>query len=192
MTATADPTSIEVTVDSEHGPGRTLVDLGGVSGSTSRVGPGDAIRVNSRTIALELRGVTIEGEVPRPGSYDVLRGETLSSLVNRAGGLTQEAYPAGAVFTRESARRRESEQFQRAAQDIERALTTEMFRPDAQSRPEGVALARQLAAELRGTQAVGRITIEADPAVLKSQPRRDILLEPGDRLVIPKLSLIHI
>ena len=189
LTATADPASIEVTTDSRAGPGRILVDLNGGPGAATPVGPGDAVRINPRFVAVEARGVTIEGEVLRPGSYDVLHGETLSSLLARTGGLTPEAYPAGAVFIRESARRRETEQFQRAAQDIERALATELFRPDAAARPEGVALARQLAAELRIAEGIGRITVEADPAALKARPQLDILLEPGDRLIIPKRSL---
>ncbi len=189
LTAGADAASIELTTDTPHGPGRTLVDLNGLSGARALVGPGDAVRVNGRFLALEVRGVTIEGEVMRPGSYDVLRGETLSSLLARAGGLTRDAYPAGAVFTRESARRREAEQFQRQAQDIQRALTTELFRPNNTTRPEGVAMARQLANELRGQTGIGRITVEADPAALRARPQFDILLEPGDRLVVPKRSL---
>ena len=189
IATTADTASVEVTTDTARGPGRTLVDLNGHSGATALVGPGDAVRVAGRFLALEPRGVVIEGEVVRPGSYDVLHGETLSSLIARAGGLTREAYPAGAVFTRESARRREGEQFQRQAQDIERALTSELFRPNNTTRPEGVAMARQLANELRGQAGIGRITVEADPAALRARPGLDILLEPGDRLVVPKRSL---
>lgn len=188
-TATADTASVEVTADTPRGPGRTLVDLNGYTGAAALVGPGDAVRVNGRFLALETRGVAVEGEVVRPGSYDVLHGETLSSLLARAGGLTRDAYPAGAVFTRESARRRESEQFQLHAQDIERALVSELFRSDNTTRAEGVAMARQLANTLRGQSGVGRVVVEADPAALKARPELDILLEPGDRLVVPKRSL---
>ncbi|MEI8395846.1 MAG: SLBB domain-containing protein [Rhodospirillaceae bacterium] len=188
LSATADPAGVEVTVDTPGGAGRSLVDLGGISGAESQVGPGDAIRVNARFIAVEARGVQIEGEVRRPGSYDILHGETLSSLIARAGGLTAEAYPAGAVFTRESVRRLEAEQFQRQARDIEQSLAVELFRTDAASRADGIALARQLAAELRTVRPVGRITVQADPGILKARPRLDMLLEPGDRLIIPKRS----
>ena len=189
LTATADAAGVEITADTPRGPGRKLVDLDGMTGAAALVGPGDAVRVNARFQALEARGVAIEGEVMRPGGYDVLRGETLSSLLARAGGLTRDAYPAGAVFTRESARRRESEQFQLHAQDIERALVSELFRTDNNTRAEGVAMARQLANTLRGQSGVGRMVVEADPAALKARPELDILLEPGDRLVIPKRSL---
>lgn len=47
------------------------------------------------------RSVTIRGEVLFPGEY-VLRNkaERLSDVIQRAGGLTDNAYPAGAYFTR--------------------------------------------------------------------------------------------
>ena len=52
-----------------------------------------------------------------------------------------------------------------------------------------ITLARDLAAELRQVEAVGRITVEADPGVLVTEPELDILLEPGDRIFIPKRPL---
>ena len=54
--------------------------------------------------------VTLKGEVRFPGSYAIRRGETLKSVVDRAGGLTPYAFPQGSVFTRESLRKREQEQ----------------------------------------------------------------------------------
>ncbi len=47
--------------------------------------------------------VTLRGEVRFPGSYSIRRGETLKSVIERAGGLTSYAFPQGSVFTRESA-----------------------------------------------------------------------------------------
>jgi protein involved in polysaccharide export with SLBB domain len=47
------------------------------------------------------RIVTIEGEVNFPGTYALkTRDERLSDLIQRAGGLTSEAYPEGTVFER--------------------------------------------------------------------------------------------
>ena len=50
-------------------------------------------------------------------------------------------------------------------------------------------MARDLAAELRQVEAVGRITVEADPGILDTQPELDMLLESGDRLYIPQRPL---
>ncbi len=47
------------------------------------------------------RRVTIRGEVNFPGTYALLtKGDRVSDLINRAGGLLPTAYPEGAVFTR--------------------------------------------------------------------------------------------
>ena len=47
------------------------------------------------------RIVTISGEVKSPGQYALrTRDERISDLVQRAGGLTTEAYPEGTIFTR--------------------------------------------------------------------------------------------
>src|SRR5262249_52929402 len=48
--------------------------------------------------------VIVEGEVMRPGFYKLELNETLRELLQRAGGLTPNAYVYGAQFTRESAR----------------------------------------------------------------------------------------
>jgi protein involved in polysaccharide export with SLBB domain len=47
------------------------------------------------------RTVTIKGEVRFPGEYTLRnKNERITDLVNRAGGLTPEAYAGGVVFTR--------------------------------------------------------------------------------------------
>lgn len=45
--------------------------------------------------------VTLKGEFVFPGVYPIYKGETLDSLIKRAGGFTEKAYPAAAKFTRE-------------------------------------------------------------------------------------------
>lgn len=181
----ADPAAVELTA---AGGGRSILDLGRPADSRRTVGPGDAIRVNPTPPVLEAKAVTIEGAVRRPGSYDIARGETLSSLIQRAGGLTEEAYPAGAIFTRESERRREKERFLQQARELERTLTLEVEKGEP-VKAENVALARQLAAQLRGTEPLGRVVVEADPAMLRRRPELDMLLEPEDRIAIPKRPL---
>src|SRR3546814_15261231 len=51
----------------------------------------------------------------RPGLYTVRKGETLSSLIDRAGGLTRLAYPYGAVMTRRSIQKAEEEGYRLTA-----------------------------------------------------------------------------
>ncbi|ACI98093.1 SLBB domain-containing protein [Rhodospirillum centenum] len=175
--------------DGEGGDARPhRIDLSGPAGLTARAGPGDGIRVPARFHPREPRWVEIAGEVRQPGRYDLAPGERLSSLIARAGGLTPDAYPDGAVFTRDSARRAEEEGFRRVAAEMDRGLALALLRESPPS-PAQVELTRQLADSLRAVRAVGRITVEADPAALASDPTADILLEPGDRILFPKRPL---
>src|SRR6185437_11373031 len=47
--------------------------------------------------------VSVAGQVRFPGTFDITRAERLSSLLDRAGGLTDEAEPYGAIFARRRA-----------------------------------------------------------------------------------------
>ena len=43
-----------------------------------------------------------------------------------------------------------------------------------------------LSEELKKVEPSGRVVVEADPAVLQVHPELDVVLEPGDEIVIPK------
>jgi len=54
--------------------------------------------------------IELTGEVRFPGRYPITRGETLSSVLRRAGGFTDLAFEEGAVYIREELKKREKEQ----------------------------------------------------------------------------------
>ena len=69
---------------------------------TTLVRAGDDLRFNAAQPQYEAGGVLLTGEFSRPGLYSIRKGETLSQLIARAGGLSPLAYPYGAIFTRRS------------------------------------------------------------------------------------------
>ena len=152
------------------------------------IGPGDTVRVNQKFNRVSDSSVLIIGEVKNPGRYDLSPGDTMASLMQRAGGLTEQGYPEGSIFSRESERKSEESRFRAAARDLERNLAVSM---DKETPPDAtqVAMARDLAAELKNVEAVGRITVETDPGILNVEPELNILLESGDRIYIPKRPL---
>jgi protein involved in polysaccharide export with SLBB domain len=194
LTAQADANAIEITSpEDQSDPGtlanaRRVVSLWAANGMTTEIGSGEAVRVNPVFNNREAYAVLVQGEIKRPGSFEVIRGERLSSLLARAGGLTQEAYPAGAIFMRESTRRQQAEAFTNAARNLDRELAMILMKPDPPPAAQ-IAQARELSNELRQAQPVGRITVEADPALLAIHPELDVVLEAGDRIFIPKRSL---
>src|SRR5690606_3643209 len=64
------------------------------------IGPASGVRFQSRFSNQESGAVLVSGEVRFPGVYTIERGERLSDIIARAGGMTEQAYPYGAVFTR--------------------------------------------------------------------------------------------
>lgn len=164
---------------------RIMLDLSVQDPAAVMLQAGDSVRFNPLISDLEGGLVTVSGEVSRPGQFRITKGERLSSLLRRAGGLTETAYPFGAVFTRESVRRREEENFRLLARQIDSQLSVALTSATEDLSAEEAALLRSLSEELYRTEAVGRVVVEADPTVLQVRPELDIILEPGDQIYIP-------
>ena len=189
VTRDADLTRVEVTrhtTDPVAGVSSSVRGFADMSTSNVAVlvGPGDTVRFNQVFTDRERGPVVLAGEVLRPGRYEIRRGETLSQLLARAGGLTAQAYPYGAVFTRESIKAAEREGFIRAARELESAAIAAATRQDVGA--DAVAAMRQITAQIAAVEPVGRMVIEADPTVLQVRPDLDVVLQPGDRMFIPK------
>jgi len=151
------------------------------------VRPGDEIRFNQAFTDIGAGSVTVQGQVRFGGTFPIIRGERLSSLLTRAGGLTSVAYPYGTVFLRRSAAQIEREAYTRAANEVQNQLVVAMTRVgNDKIEPATFASMQTFVTELRNQQAVGRISIIADPSVLASNPAQDPLLEPGDVVYIPQ------
>ena len=163
---------------------RALANLSGQQGAAITVGPGDVVRFNPVFTDRDAGPVLLTGEFVRPGYYDIKRGERLSEIVARAGGLTAQAYPYGGVFTRERVKKSEQEGLDRAARDLNSTMVSAAVRGDLQ--PGALEAMRQLMVQLASTSAIGRVVIEADPTVLQVRPELDVVLEPGDVLYMPK------
>jgi protein involved in polysaccharide export with SLBB domain len=146
--------------------------------------PLDTIRVRQVFADRESGTVTLVGQVKYPGSFDILRNERLSSIINRAGGLTDEAYPYGAVYTRISAQQAEAEGNYREAVELQSGALIAATTPNVN--PGILTYLQQLQSTLLHQPALGRISVEADPTILSVKPQLDTLLQPGDFIYIPK------
>ena len=81
--------------------------------------PYDYLNIKEVSRWREQQTVTLRGEVMFPGPYAIRQGETLSSVLQRAGGLTDIAFAEGSVFTRRELQEREREQLDTLARRIE-------------------------------------------------------------------------
>jgi protein involved in polysaccharide export with SLBB domain len=157
--------------------------------------PGDVVTVYSQRdlrapVSRQTRLVTVDGEVQAPGVYQLQPGETLRSLIQRAGGLTPQAYVYGLEFTREETRRRQQENLASAIARLEALSATQAAR-DAANRRDDVqtsnvsnAATQAQLARLRQLQPNGRIALELSPdATVEALP--EVPLEHADRISVP-------
>lgn len=138
--------------------------------------------------------VTLEGEFNRAGVYKVQPGETLRQLVERVGGLTSNAYLFAAEFRRESVRASQQKKLEgmadRMAEDIERNLAakaqTAMTKEDVEASRAQAVGQRALLARMRRAKASGRIVLPMSADSRQAIP--DMVLEDGDRFIVPQLA----
>jgi protein involved in polysaccharide export with SLBB domain len=135
----------------------------------------------------DLESVSIEGEVRFPGTYPIRRGERISSVIGRAGGLTEVAFADGAVFLRAALRQQEQRQLKELAGRIESEVTLASTAAAETSDPESAAARQALLNQLDATVATGRLVIDL-PQILSShtEDRADIAMQDGDRVLIPQ------
>ena len=198
ITDTADLSSIELAREPAEQAtsiplSRTVLDLRSRNFAAVRLSPRDAIRIPRGFTDRDLGPVTLVGEFLRPGTYDIRRGERLSEVIARAGGLTPQAFPYGAVLTRESVRVRQQDGFSRTARELEQGLMQVAAGQAVIGRSGSggdivgaLAAGREMATALREARAAGRMVVEANPVILAGRPELDVLMEPGDLLAMPK------
>lgn len=148
--------------------------------TSSALGQTDAPDSNGQTAGT----ISVTGQVRSPGTYGLVPSEHLSEALMRAGGLTEWAYPYGAVFLRASAAREErGEDATVLHRLIERCM--QQMNMSSDECPKRQILEKAAADADAGGGLAGRVTVEADPAVLAANPDKDPLLEPGDSIFIP-------
>ena len=140
--------------------------------------------------------VMLRGQVRFPGTYTIRPGETLKSVIERAGGLTPWAFPQGAVFTRAELQRREQHEMDLLAQRMRIELGVLALRASvtATGGAPGAAantmiVAKSLLQELQTEHAVGRLVINLRK-ILRGPANSpyDVVLRNGDALYVPKFE----
>jgi polysaccharide export outer membrane protein len=149
--------------------------------------PYDVVAVKPISQWGEAESIMLRGEVKFPGLYTIMRGETLRSVIERAGGLTDAAFAGGSVFTRLDLKRREQLQLDRLATRLEFELKT-LALQQAQTDPraaEALTVGQAVVAESKAVEAVGRLVIDLE-AILAGQV--DLEARSGDVLTVPRIT----
>lgn len=159
------------------------------SSSTTKLLPSDNVRFRLMPDYQESMTISLEGEFVFPGTYVFGKGEPLSSVIRRAGGFTDEAFVNGAVFLRESLRKREQQEIDRFIELLDNQIAADQLRASNSEYgiDQGKIEAQKMAiSSLINTVATGRLVIPLKD--IMANQSQDIYLKENDRLIIPKVS----
>ncbi len=156
--------------------------------------PGDVLGIRQLSGWMDIgSAVTISGEVRYDGTYGIVDGERLSTVLKQAGGFRSDAYPQGAILERVDVRRMEEINRQELIQRLEATAPSASAGVSGTSQDELNMLKaeqqeqQQALAALRSHPATGRMVINITPNISKWQgTEADIVLRAGDRLIVPK------
>ena len=156
--------------------------------------PGDVLTIHEITGWKDIgQSVTIEGQVAFPGNYGFVDGERLSSVLQRAGGLRESAYPAGAVLVRGQVRELEEKSRQELIRQIETSSAAARLQPNlggadsAQTLQLIQAQQDQVLTRLKSEPPSGRLVVHITADIASwANTSADIELRRGDVLTIPK------
>ena len=165
--------------------------LKGIQVADLALRPHDVLHIKRLPEWVAAATVEVKGEVRFPGIYPISRGEQLSKLIERAGGVTDMAFTEGAVFLREDLREREKERLAELSQRLEAdlaALSLKLAQEEG-GKTQSLGIVRELGAQLRAVKPTGRLVIDLPRLITDTRGGRrsqyDVTLTDGDRLYIP-------
>lgn len=140
----------------------------------------DSLNIFSKPNWQENVKVALKGEVKFPGIYTIRRGETLTNLLQRAGGFSEFAEEDAAIFTRESIRKQEQQQLTKLSEELRRDIAQKSF--EKGSRTLSYDEMNKLLNDLADIEAVGRLVIDL-PLIVENKQK--LVLQDGDTLYVP-------
>ena len=156
--------------------------------------PFDEIMIRGVSGWNDNKTVTLKGEVKFPGVYTIAPGEKLSSVIQRAGGFTSEAFVEGSVFTRTDVQKIQTEAMKRQLDELESTaiyLSTQASGAGENSSDKAQILKviDTIRARAKETPMVGRLAIDLklDLNNFKNTPS-DVALKGGDVLAVPQIE----
>lgn len=147
----------------------------------------DTVLIKSIPQFGKVRRVTLSGEVLYPGEYTFRDGETLRDVLKRAGGLTDNAFPRGAVFTREKLRQLEAKRLKEAEERLQGDLLGVQLEAGKDARSaDRVQQVENLLEDVQSSRPIGRMVIDL-AAILEERQHQSVRLQDGDELTVPSI-----
>jgi len=155
--------------------------------------PGDVVGIRQLSGWQDIgAAVTVSGEVGYAGTYGIQLGERLSSILRRAGGFRESAYPEGAVLERRQVGELAEQSRQEMIRRIESAAPRVQPSVTGGQEQFGLLMAMQLQqqqvlAALRSRPGSPRLIVKISPRIAEwENTPADLEVRAGDTLFIPK------
>ncbi len=140
--------------------------------------PGDRLNIRSYV----RRSVSIQGAIKTPGTYIMSKGETLSSLIMKAQGYKDDAYPFAGILINKKALRINQDAVDKLYKSFIQKLIT---KGDELFASESLPF---ILNELKSSNISGRVIAEFDLDVISASLDLDTTLEDGDEIIIPSIT----
>jgi protein involved in polysaccharide export with SLBB domain len=183
----------EAGTSNENLPVELSAALSGTEGDNLQLRDGDVLTIREAPGWDDIgASATVRGEVQHAGSYGIQPGERLSSLLERAGGFSPQAYPYGAVLMRREVREIEMKSHIALVQRIKAEQVNLKVLPEADAdqrnaKLTAIAQTETTLTQLESTAPVGRVVVHIQPDISRWQnTAADVQLRDGDILLIPK------
>lgn len=174
-------------LDEQQRQSINYVDLPLLSAEQYLLQPEDRLNIRRLPDWSPEETIEITGEVMFPGKYTIRRGETLSQVLQRAGGLTDQAYPQGAIFTRKELQQLEAQRLKELRQRLESDIAAANIEQQDDREKVDVQDAKQLLENIESVKPLGRMVIDL-PLLVKDPQKQDVRIVGGDTLFVPRFK----
>ena len=173
---------IQVSEDQEAEVEILNVNLNDVADTAFKLVGRDTLRINAIPNWSTEEKVEISGEVLFPGTYTIFEGETISNLIERSGGFTEDAFLKGAQYFSSAARSSQSRQLKKISDSMKRRLASRDSAGASEATIDQSAIETAINEEL-----LGRVVIDLQ-GIISGDMNADVVVENGDTLFVPKYS----
>ena len=171
------------TTVSDHRVAQELMTISYEDIHSVKLNPKDRIFVKSLSNWSDIYSVTLSGEVAHPGTYPLKKGETISSLIQRAGGLTKDAYINGLVYSRDSIARKQSQNNQKFINSARNFIAKKYLTND-DTQTQNINDISMILEQISSIEPSSRMIV--DPQDLIFNDKSNFIVMDGDRINIPE------
>ncbi len=177
----------------EHQEVPLALALAGQPDTDVRLHDGDVLTVRQLSGWNDVSAViTVKGEVVHPGGYGIKEGERLSSILQRAGGFRENAYPYGAILLRKNVREMEEQNQAELLNRVESQQVAIAGMPESsldlkQAKDATMQQWQVTVNHLKNAIPSGRLVIHVSKDIGRwANTTNDVVVQKDDMLIIPK------